>query len=202
MAFDINSLEECGLNTEAGIGYTGNTEKYITALQRFVKSYDQNRARVMDALKVMNVEDYTIIVHSLKSNSRMIGAEELSSGFQALEMAAREGDKQVIISDTFTVLNSGDILVEQLRAMDDTCSPAAVRTESVTAEEAQNIISGLLEALDEYDDELSAELAKKLSGYPFTDKDRKMLEKASGLIDNFMYDDAAEIIRQLSPALK
>ena len=202
MGFDLNRLEECGLNTGSGIGYTGSHEKYITALQRFIKSYEQNRGRVMDALKAMDIDEYTITVHSLKSNSRMIGADELSSGFQALEMAAREGNRSVIISDTMTVLSIGDILVGQLRSMDDSFSADTVNAKPVTAEEAVKIAAELLDALDEYDDELSASLAQKLSGYSFADSDRKLLGEASELIGNFMYDEAAGIIRRISAAIK
>ena len=56
----------------------------------------------------------------------------------------------------------------------------------------------LLEALDDFDDDLSAELVKKLSGYPFrlTQKDR--LAEAAAFIGDFLYDEAAEIIKEIS----
>ena len=199
MDYDISILEECGVNTATGIGFTGNRDKYIQALKRYYNSYESNRMRVTNALKAMDIEDYTIIVHSLKSNSRMIGAVELSLGFEALEMAAKAGNNSILMSDTPTVLNSYDILIKQLAPIGKAGDSAS--SESLNADEARKAANELLDALDEYDDELSAKLASKLSGYPFDETHSDMLKKASGFIGDFLYDEAADIIRQIIPAI-
>ena len=56
---DISWLDEKGISTKDGIGYTGSEERYIAALQRFFKGYEKNRkagfagtaARIFDCLE-------------------------------------------------------------------------------------------------------------------------------------------------------
>ncbi|MBR5407049.1 MAG: hypothetical protein IK111_05315 [Lachnospiraceae bacterium] len=196
MDFDISKLEEYGVDPSVGIDYTGSKEKYIVALQRYLKSYESNRARVMTALEAMDIEDYTIIVHSLKSNSRMIGAGGLSSDFESLELAGKAGNTSVIVSDTPDILKRYDMLVEQLKPLgvDAGSAPAA----ELSADKAAKTAQELLDALDEYDDELSAKLASALTGYPFEAGQREMLDKAIAYIGDFMYDEAADIIRDIT----
>ena len=35
-----------GLDTQAGLSYTGGAEKYISAVQRFYKNYEKNKIKV------------------------------------------------------------------------------------------------------------------------------------------------------------
>ena len=200
MEFDIKELEKFGLNTSLGIDYTGSREKYFRALERYCSSHEQNRTRVLEAIASTDVDNYIIIVHSLKSNSKMIGATELSSGFEVLEMAARDGDIARIVSETSTILDYYDALAGQLKRFCKSAEEPAA--EKISADEARKTYDELLEALDEYDDELSAKLVNKLSGYPFEKNEKDMLSQASLLIGDFRYDDAADFIQQLLPALK
>ncbi|MCR5405407.1 MAG: hypothetical protein K6E88_01355 [Lachnospiraceae bacterium] len=200
MEFNINRLEEYGVDPGTGIEYTGNYEKYINTLKRYNKSYEENRSRVVKALAAMDIDDYTIIVHSLKSNSRMIGAGELSTRFETLELAARAGNTSVLISDTPAVLDIYDTLIRQLAPLDEDDETAAATL--ISAEEAHKTVDELLYALDEFDDELSSKLVLKLSGYPFGDKEREKVDKVIGYISEFMYDEAADIIKQIAAAIK
>ena len=195
----FDGLEEYGVNTEVGIGYTGNRDKYVTAIERYCNSYESNRSRILKDLDAMDVEDYTIAVHALKSNSRMIGAGELSSRFEALEMAGRNGNTGVMTSDTPGVLEAYDLLVNRLKPFIRAGEASTV--DKIDAETAGKVCEELLGALDEYDDELSASLAAKLTGYDFGAGERDMLDKAIDLIGNFMYDEAAEIIKTISDSI-
>ena len=45
-------------------------------------------------------------------------------------------------------------------------------------------------------------LAKVLSGYPFRLTQAEKLKEAAAFIEDFMYDEAAGIIRQIAPAIE
>ena len=92
MEFDFGILEAKGISTKDGIGFTGGNEKYVSAMQRYFKSYEANKKAVTELLASGDIEGYAIKVHSLKSNSRMIGANELAGAFEELELAAKEGN--------------------------------------------------------------------------------------------------------------
>ena len=74
--------------------------------------------------------------------------------------------------------------------------------EEITADEARRIAAELLAALDDFDDELSKKLVLKLGGYPFSTPQRDKLAKALNYIDDYQYENAEELIRELSSDLR
>ncbi len=200
MELDLGRLEDKGISTADGIGYTGGEEKYAAALQRYLKNYPENRKSVCELQKSKDTEAFMIKVHALKSNSKMIGAKDLASLFEKLELAAKEGDTAYIEENTDGVLKKYDELIEIIRPVGE-MEEIHVQGE-LTAAEAKETADGLLEALDEFDDELSAELAKKLGGYPFRITQKQKLEEAARYIGDFLYDEAAELIKEIYPSIE
>ena len=200
MEYDINSLKEFGIDPDTGIAYTGSMDKFISALQRFYMSYEKNRAKVEATLAEADLENYMITVHSLKSNAKMIGAVDLSSRFEALETASRASDMDAVRGATPDALNSYELLIKALKPIGSAEKVSAA--DEISADEARKTANELLDALDDFDDELSAALATKLSGYPFRMTQRGLLKQASEYIGSFMYDEAADIIRQITDAIE
>ncbi len=199
MEADLAKLEEYGLSISAGLAFTGSAEKYKAAIQRYLKGHDANRKDIAELAETGDIENYRIKVHALKSNSRMIGASELAQKFEALEKAASGGNTAFIDEQTEPVLAEYDRLVEFLAPFGETdsISPA----DEISADEARRIAGELLAALDDFDDELSKELAHKLSGYPFRITQIEKLRGAMQYIEDFLYDDAAELIKEIVPAI-
>ena len=197
---DITWLSETGLDTETGISYTGGEDKYISALQRFYKNYEKNRAKVCEYLLAKDYENYMITVHALKSNAKMIGARDLSTLFETLETAARNNEIGLIEPQNAVALKEYDELIQKLApigAMGDVRA-----ADEISAEAARETVDKLLEALDDFDDEEAKKLAKVLSGYPFRLTQAEKLKEAAAFIEDFMYDEAAGIIRQIAPAIE
>lgn len=145
-------------------------------------------------------ENYMIKVHALKSNSKMIGAGELGKLFEVLENAARTGDVSKIDADTDNVLAMYEALVSRLKPVEEMGDVRAA--DEISGDVARETAEKLLGALDDFDDDLSKELIKKLSGYPFRITQKNRLKEASNLVDDFMYEEAAEIINEIIPAIK
>ncbi len=193
-------LEALGLSTEDGVGYTGGGDNYAAALQRYYRGYEGNRKAVEDYLAAGDVANYTIKVHALKSNSKMIGARELAASFEALELAGKRGDAAFLAEKTQPALAAYGALIESLRPIGeaDTVRPP----DEISADEARETAEQLLAALDDFDDELAAELAAKLAGYPFRPTQKAKLREAKTHIEEFLYDEAAELIREIVPAIE
>ena len=196
MGYDLSVLTEAGLDIRAGTEYTGNEEKYISAVQRFCKNHEKNKARVEDFYSAKDYENYMITVHALKSNSRMIGAAELGSSFEELENAAREGNTDLIDKKTVAVIMAYDELVKKLSPILEMEDVKAA--DEISADEAKKVSADLLAALDDFDMDTSLSLANKLFGYPFRITQRDKLKEAIAFINDFMYDEAAEIISGIS----
>ncbi|MBO4914018.1 MAG: Hpt domain-containing protein [Oscillospiraceae bacterium] len=193
-------LSERGISVEDGFGYTGGEEKYASALQRYFRGYETNRKAVEELLAAGDIDGYAIKVHALKSNSRMIGANSLADAFEALELAAKRGDKGCIDASTSQTLEQYAELIELLRPIGEAETVRAPG--EMSSAEARETAELLLAALDDFDDERSAELAAKLAGYPFRPTQKDKLREAARYIGDFMYDEAAELIREIAPAIE
>ena len=141
-----------------------------------------------------------ITVHALKSNSRMIGAMRLGEAFEELEMAARSDSIEVIDAKTQPTLEMYDELIKKLSPIDELGDVRAA--DEISADVAKDTADKLLVALDDFDDELSKELAKNLSGYPFRITQKEKLKEAIAYIEDFMYDEAIDVIREIYSAIE
>ena len=200
MGMDTGWLEEAGIDVNTGISYTGGQDKYVSAIQRFYKNYEKNKAKVKEYHDSKDLENYMITVHALKSNAKMIGATALSTGFETLESAAGNNDTKVIDELTPSVMNDYAALIEKLSPIGEMGDVHAAG--EISADEAKQTVTKLLEALDDFDDGLAKQLATKLAGYPFRMTQADKLKEAISLIEDFMYDEAADIIKEIAPSIE
>lgn len=197
---DIEFLKEKGINTDEGISYTGSREKYFAAIRRYCDSYDQNRSAVEEAYAHKDLGDLMVKVHGLKSNSRMIGAADMAKAFEELELSAKKGDLEYVLNMTTDVLARYDDLIGFLKPVAG--EEKAGQLINLSREEALETTEKLIAALDEFDDSMSIELIGKLKGYPLNPDMEKKLENASLYIHDFLYDEAREIVTEISVSIK
>ena len=74
--------------------------------------------------------------------------------------------------------------------------------DEISGDEAIRVANELLEALDDFDDDRSKELVIKLSGYPFRTTQKEILKTARGYIEDFLYDEAADAVKEVIPAIE
>ncbi len=200
MGIDLSWLDTTGLDVETGIGFTGGQEKYVSALSRFYKNYEKNKTKVTEFLEAKDYENYMITVHALKSNAKMIGARDLSTLFETLETAARNNDTGIIEAQNAVAMTAYEELIGKLSPIGELGDARA--SDEISADVAREVVDKLIEALDDFDDEEAKKLAQKLSGYPFRMTQSEMLKKAIGYIEDFMYDEAADMIRSISVTIE
>ncbi|MBR6451263.1 MAG: hypothetical protein IKS87_01035, partial [Lachnospiraceae bacterium] len=143
--YDLNQLTAYGINIQTGMQYTGGREKYISALQRYYKSHDANKEKVEAFLAAKDMENYSIIVHALKSNSRMIGEDALGGLFEELELAAKAGDTDLVMARTSAAIKRYDAVVEYLKPLGEMEQVKA--SDEISGEEAKKTAEELLAAL-------------------------------------------------------
>ena len=108
-----------GLDTAAGLNYSGDEEDYLYALRTYADSVSEKAERLENSLKDVKLDDYSLTVHSLKSMSKSIGAKELHEMAKELEAAGRSGDLETLEKDTPHFLT----LYRSLGASLDECVP-------------------------------------------------------------------------------
>lgn len=88
------------LDIDSGIDYCGDEEDYLYALRTYADSVEDKAGQLELSLAQDRMDDYVLIVHSLKSMSKSIGANELSEKAKRLEQAGRDGDMDVVKADS------------------------------------------------------------------------------------------------------
>ncbi|MBE5898129.1 MAG: hypothetical protein E7279_00835 [Lachnospiraceae bacterium] len=200
MEYDLTYLNNLGLDTSKGLEYMRSEDKYISAVQRYYKSYDNNLSKLTEFYNNKDYKNYCIVVHSLKSNSKMIGQNNLAQSFAELEIAANDSDYITINKNHSIVLEEWGKFITKLKPIGE--MKLIKPEDEITSSEAKEITRELLIALDDFDDELSSELIHKLSGYPFRLTQRELLDKAIEYVEDFLYDDAATIIKDIEKTIE
>lgn len=93
----FEALRAAGVDTEAGIHYSGgDPEMYRTLLREYAGGARERTRALREYLDAGDLKNYAILAHALKSTSRMIGAAALSETAGQLEAAADAGQAEVI----------------------------------------------------------------------------------------------------------
>ena len=79
-------LKEQGFDVDEGFTYTGSSEKYLAALQRFYRRSGKTTGYIREMSGEGQYEELTIVVHALKSNARTIGADHLAGLAEQMEL--------------------------------------------------------------------------------------------------------------------
>ena len=97
-----------------GLFMCGDVEDYLDALKIFAGSITSKSDKMEKALESGDLENYTTLVHSLKSSARTIGALKLSDMAKALETAGKNGDEDTIKKETPKLLEEYRSLEKEL----------------------------------------------------------------------------------------
>ena len=96
----ITELRKSGIDTEAGLKYcVGDKEFYKSLLMQYATESAGKIASMKKYYKVKDWHNYEILVHALKSTSKMIGIADLSEKAKALEKAAKENEEHFILQN-------------------------------------------------------------------------------------------------------
>lgn len=200
MAWNFDELRNSRIDVSKALEYTGDAEKYVNALERYYANYDKIKRTLSDSLESGNMKEYSVCVHSLKSNSYMLGMTELSEKAKGLEALSREGKTEEVTLGTKALFSEYERVIgviEPFCHMD--YSP---QVEKIGAKEALSVTSFLMTALEEFDDDRAMTLLKQLEGYSFDFPEHSLLIRAMEYVENFDYDSAEDLIKELIKAIK
>lgn len=115
-------LKENGVDTEAAMKYLSNDDDlYKQLLIQYAEASKERVTKLNGFLEKKDLKNYEILIHSTKSNTRMIGFTEVSEGARKLEEAAREGNEDYIVanhSDVLNKCNAAAELISELLGLD------------------------------------------------------------------------------------
>lgn len=188
-------LREKGFNIEEGFTYTGNSEKYLAALQRFHRRSGKTIESIKEEAEAGQYEELTILVHALKSNARTIGADHLAGIAEQMELSGKAGSYGEMASHKDELLESLECVV---RALEPYGQMEEVHPKSeISAGEAEKVGAMLIDAIEDFDDETALPLVDELMRYPFRFTLINVLKNAKEDIREYEYTEALLKVRRV-----
>ena len=113
-----HALREFGVNIESGYQYCMNDDAfYRNILAEYAKDRSEKIKQLTGFYEAENWKEYAIRVHSIKSTSKMIGADALSETARTLEFAAKETNTEIIRRHHQTFLTEYARLLELITSL-------------------------------------------------------------------------------------
>ena len=183
-----------GIDTNAGIKQCGSVELYLQLLRDVYGIIDKKSAQVEDYLNQGDQENYTIMVHSLKTTCRMLGHTALSQRFYELEQLGKEGALDQAAALTPAVL-------ADFRSLKVLLEPYVPATEEGTLpyspEAIQELLTEIEAATADYDVDRAEAAAAKLLNYRCDAALSMQLQRLATLVSELDYADAAALAASL-----
>lgn len=118
-ADDFAKLKEKGIHVDTGLRYSQNDkELYRTLIREYVSSSDERINSIKKFCASKDCKNYEVVVHALKSSSRMIGATELSEVCAQLEKASGNSEIKTIQDRTPALLGLYEEVLSAIRSSD------------------------------------------------------------------------------------
>ncbi len=189
---DINISE---LNVTSAVSLLGSESLFWTVLKEYYASIDKKLAAIEKFYNDKDWKNYTIEVHSLKSTSKQIGADELSELAAKLEKAGHEDNVDFIMERTDEMLD----MYRRLKAVLTPYFPEfGISTPKKTADptEIMEFLNELQTALEDYDTLVIDEVIEKMSHYQYEDVFDELFQQLKVSAEASDIDICAELAHQ------
>lgn len=112
----LSRLAAVGIDIEKGLEFcVGNEELYIELLREYVRGSEEKIKDTAAFLEQSDMKNYGTLVHSMKSTSKTIGANDLFESCLALEKAADSFDTDYISANHDRMISDYKKLIADLK---------------------------------------------------------------------------------------
>jgi len=193
----MTALSLAGINIQQGIAYCGDQEGFREIVTIYHTEGEKRKRQLQQFFQEQDWKNYVITVHSLKSNSKGIGADELAELARKLEMAGKENRIDYILEHHGELLEKHDELLNVL-ANNAFLYPEASKKVDRAAETGRDAERA---AAAEVRDDADAGNAE-LSGREISEAElNKQLEQLQGKLESFESEGLENIFGSLEKAV-
>ena len=115
---ELTALKLLGIDAAEGLACCADDmEFYEEMLAEYARESEANQERLQHFFDERDWPNYRIRIHSLKSTSRMIGAEAIAEHAYLLEVASKEQDSEAILKSHASFLADYSSLTDRLKEM-------------------------------------------------------------------------------------
>ncbi len=186
--YDVSNLD-----VKEGVKNSGGVSNYIFSINMFYDAIDENATVLKTALLGDNIRLYTIKVHALKSNARIIGADKLSKMAEKLEEA---GNKE----DVAYIKNNHDDLMNRLLSYKDSLKMLKKEDkgigEELSSEKKGEYLSTLKSAIASMDIDTVESVLLEINKYKLEEDDKKRFGDLEKHCKAFDFDKMEEWLKE------
>lgn len=100
---DREFLEKNGVDVEKGLELLGDMDMYNETMEDYLKEVTEKFKKLKDFKEKEDMENYSIVVHSIKSDSKYLGFTKLAEIAYEHELKSKDNDKD-FVNDNFKPL--------------------------------------------------------------------------------------------------
>ena len=195
---NIMSIKE--LDTGAALKLLGSEKLFRTVLKEYFCAIEKKYQTIKEHKEAERWRDYTIEVHSLKSTSKQIGADLVSSLAAEMEKAGNDGDIDLINEKTDRMLAEYIKFKDILKPYFPECAEPEEEAAHGT-EDLLPMLEQMQVALDNFDTLQIEEALEKLEGFGLNDDQRVYFDKLKEAVMNTDFETCNQIIDEWGPKL-
>ncbi len=109
---DINFLKEHGVNVDKSLELFGDMEIYNETMKDYLEGIDEKKSLLAKYKEANDWANYAIYAHSIKSDARYLGFEDIAAICLEHETAGKEGNSAFILSDYDRIVSAADKMTE------------------------------------------------------------------------------------------
>ena len=167
----INDVEEISL--EEGIKSAGGVTSYITAINMFNDTLEDNLKIITDAYDNDDMRMYTIKVHALKTSARIVGANELSERCAKMEEAGNSSDRAYIDENHPGLICDFETLKGKLSRLRDEDSEDTAGKEMIPDDVLKDAYASLKDTISQMDYDSVEMILSEVDSYDLPNKDKE-----------------------------
>jgi len=184
-------LRLTGVDINAAIEKCGSAKVAKDVMRDFWLSIDERSALIEKYQKSMNIKDYTIYVHGLKSSARAIGALDLADRAEYLENCGNGGDIEEIEMLTPKLLELYRSYTKRLEIL---FKKDESKKEPISAEELENAFASMKEFISASYFDSADDIMAMLDNYAIPEEYKEKYHKVKKLMSAVDRDGLINIL--------
>ena len=187
-------MELPGIDVQEGVKHAGSTEFYMEVLSDFYLLIDTKSLKIERCIEDELWRDYTVEVHALKTNARLIGAKELSKEFARLEQLGNEEAVEAIRQETPKVLAHYGEYKEMLLPF---YQKKEKKKREASLEEIISYLDGICDAIEEFDLDAVDMAMEKLEECRMSEAMQQVMERLRVAVADVAMDEIPNIVQEM-----
>jgi len=188
----VSNIES--LNVTVGLNNcSGLEDMYRETLEMLYLNLHDNYVKLGGFLKVNDLKNFTILVHSIKSSLATVGAMRLALLAEKLEEASKGDDLAFCEKNGVKFLAELMVFSDELKTLFPDIVKEGLEREVGDSDKLREGLVVILEALENFDADTAVTGLAKLLGFDFGVEINENLEVARKAIAEFDFDKAIEV---------